>query len=177
MQALTEDQVRAALVNASPEERDRLTVPMSFVLADWDHLDFFAWPDPDNRGRGYVVVERDGVPTGWCCARHPVPFARGDVQPLPHDAARQPGRPVHGAAAGDAGSAATASAPTSARISDATRTCGLAAARAERGARERRPPHRRHAPRRGLRRARRGARLTSDAPGGVFCTGARRVRW
>ncbi|PZU27676.1 MAG: FBP domain-containing protein [Microbacterium sp.] len=64
MQALTEDQVRAALVNASPEERDRLTVPMSFVLADWDHLDFFAWPDPDNRGRGYVVVERGGVPTG-----------------------------------------------------------------------------------------------------------------
>ena len=57
MQALTEDQVRAALVNASPEERDRLTVPMSFVLADWDHLDFFAWPDPDNRGRGYVVVD------------------------------------------------------------------------------------------------------------------------
>ena len=64
MQALTEDQVRAALVNASLEERDRLTVPMSFVLADWDHLDFFAWPDPDNRGRGYVVVERGGVPTG-----------------------------------------------------------------------------------------------------------------
>ena len=59
MQALTEDQVRAALVNASPDERDRLVVPMSFVLADWDHLDFFAWPDPDNRGRGYVIVERD----------------------------------------------------------------------------------------------------------------------
>ncbi|WP_314432728.1 FBP domain-containing protein [Microbacterium lacticum] len=64
MQALTEDQVRTALVNASPDERDRLVVPMSFVLADWDHLDFFAWPDPDNRGRGYVIVERDGVPTG-----------------------------------------------------------------------------------------------------------------
>jgi len=64
MLPLTEDQVRAALVNASPEERERLAVPLSFVLADWDHLDFLAWPDPDNRGRGYLVVERDGDPTG-----------------------------------------------------------------------------------------------------------------
>lgn len=64
MQALTEDEVRAAIVNASPEERERLSFPMSFVLADWDHLDFVAWPDPEDRGRGYVVVERDGVPTG-----------------------------------------------------------------------------------------------------------------
>lgn len=64
MLPLTEDQVRAALVNASPAERERLAVPLSFVLADWDHLDFLAWPDPDTRGRGYVVVEREGVPTG-----------------------------------------------------------------------------------------------------------------
>ncbi|WP_431802991.1 FBP domain-containing protein [Microbacterium sp. bgisy203] len=64
MLPLTEDQVRAALVNASPDERDRMAVPLSFVLADWDHLDFLAWPDPDNRGRGYVVVEHEGVPTG-----------------------------------------------------------------------------------------------------------------
>lgn len=64
MLPLTEDQVRAALVNASPDERDRLAVPLSFVLADWDHIDFLAWPDPDARGRGYLVVEREGVPTG-----------------------------------------------------------------------------------------------------------------
>lgn len=64
MLPLSEEQVRAALVNASPEERERLAVPLSFVLADWDHLDFLAWPDPDTRGRGYVVVEREGEPTG-----------------------------------------------------------------------------------------------------------------
>lgn len=64
MQPLTEDQVRSALVNATPDERERLAVPLSFVLADWDHLDFFAWPDPTNRGRGYIVVERDGIATG-----------------------------------------------------------------------------------------------------------------
>ena len=64
MLPLTEDEVRAALVNASPDEKNRLSVPLSFLLADWDHLDFLAWPDPDTRGRGYLVVEREGVATG-----------------------------------------------------------------------------------------------------------------
>ncbi|MFT4213174.1 MAG: FBP domain-containing protein [Microbacterium sp.] len=64
MQPLTEDDVRAVLVNATADERERLTVPMSFVLADWDHLDFFAWVDPRTRGRGYVVIERDRAPIG-----------------------------------------------------------------------------------------------------------------
>lgn len=64
MLALTEDQVRAALVNATPDERARFAAPLSLVLADWDHLDFLAWTDPEFRGRGYVVVEHDGVPTG-----------------------------------------------------------------------------------------------------------------
>ena len=64
MLPLTNDQVRAALVNASPDERERLAVPLSFVLNDWDHLDFLAWPDPENRGRGYVIIEHGGEPTG-----------------------------------------------------------------------------------------------------------------
>lgn len=64
MLPLTEDQLRAALVNASDDERERLAVPLSIVVADWDHLDFLAWPDPDARGRGYLVVERAGSPTG-----------------------------------------------------------------------------------------------------------------
>lgn len=64
MLPLTDTQVRAALVNASPEERELLTLPLSFVVADWDHLDFLAWPDPDIRGRGYLVIESDGMPIG-----------------------------------------------------------------------------------------------------------------
>lgn len=64
MRALTEDQVRAALVNADAHERRQAAMPHDFPLADWDHLDFFAWPDPDARGRGYVVIERSGVATG-----------------------------------------------------------------------------------------------------------------
>lgn len=64
MLPLTEDQVRTALVNASRDEKERLAVPLWVLLADWDHLDFLAWPDPTTRGRGYVVIERSGIATG-----------------------------------------------------------------------------------------------------------------
>lgn len=64
MQALTENQVRESFVNAAPDERRVAAMPVDFMLVDWDHLDFFAWRDPRNRGRGYIVAERDGEPTG-----------------------------------------------------------------------------------------------------------------
>jgi len=64
MQPLTQEQVRAALVNAAPDELDRLELPVDFLLVDWDHLDFFAWRDPRTRSRGYVVAELGGEPTG-----------------------------------------------------------------------------------------------------------------
>jgi hypothetical protein len=64
MQPLTEDDVRAALVNAAPEELERVELPLDFLLVDWDHLDFLAWRDPRTRSRGYVVAELDGSPTG-----------------------------------------------------------------------------------------------------------------
>ncbi|ALJ21452.1 FBP domain-containing protein [Microbacterium sp. No. 7] len=64
MQPLTEDRVRDVLVNAKHDERERLAVPLEFVLADWDHLDFFAWRDPRTRSRGYIVAELSGEPVG-----------------------------------------------------------------------------------------------------------------
>jgi len=64
MQPLTEDQVRGALMNAAPDELDRVALPVDFLLVDWDHLDFLAWRDPRTRGRGYVVAEIGGQPTG-----------------------------------------------------------------------------------------------------------------
>lgn len=64
MHALTEDEVRESFVNAGDDERRVAGMPVDFLLADWDHLDFLAWRDPRNRGRGYVVIERDGVPRG-----------------------------------------------------------------------------------------------------------------
>jgi hypothetical protein len=61
---MTEDELRTALVNADADERRVVAMPPDFVLADWDHLDFFAWRDPRSRGRAYIVAERAGQPVG-----------------------------------------------------------------------------------------------------------------
>lgn len=63
MRPLTEDHLRAAFVNAEPDEVRLATMPHDFVLTDWDHLDFFAWRDPRAGKRGYLVAEREGEPT------------------------------------------------------------------------------------------------------------------
>lgn len=64
MQPLTEDVIRAAIVNATPDEIDQIEMPVNLFVADWPELDFFAWRDPVMARRGYVVVERDGEPVG-----------------------------------------------------------------------------------------------------------------
>ncbi|QEV99177.1 FBP domain-containing protein [Microbacterium caowuchunii] len=64
MRALTEDQLRAALVNAEAEELRHVAMPHDLALTDWDHQDFFAWRDPRSRGRAYLVAEPDGEPVG-----------------------------------------------------------------------------------------------------------------
>ena len=60
MRPLTEDDLRESFVNAGPDDISRVTVPADFPFADWDHLDFYAWRDPQARARGYVVAEIDG---------------------------------------------------------------------------------------------------------------------
>ncbi|KQM80620.1 FBP domain-containing protein [Agromyces sp. Leaf222] len=64
MQALTEAEVRGALRNASPGELAQLSLPVSFFVTEWAHLDAFAWRDPRISGRGYLVTELDGSPVG-----------------------------------------------------------------------------------------------------------------
>lgn len=64
MRPLTEEDVRSTFVNASPDELRLVSLPADFMLTDWDHLDFFAWRDPRTRGRGYVIAEVEGEPTG-----------------------------------------------------------------------------------------------------------------
>jgi len=64
MRALTEDEVRGSFINAMDDELRVVALPDDFLLTDWDHLDFLAWRDPRTRGRGYLVTERDGEPTG-----------------------------------------------------------------------------------------------------------------
>jgi len=64
MRPLTEDDVLASFVNAGPDDLRLVELPPDFALTDWDHLDFFAWRDPRSRGRGYIVTEQTGEPTG-----------------------------------------------------------------------------------------------------------------
>lgn len=64
MRPLTEDDIKASFVNATDDEVSRVSVPADFVLADWDHLDFYAWRDPGIRGRGYIVTETQGRAVG-----------------------------------------------------------------------------------------------------------------
>ncbi|MCD1268392.1 FBP domain-containing protein [Microbacterium sp. MEC084] len=64
MRPLTESELRGSFVNADPADVALMTLPHDFVLTEWDHLDFLAWRDPRSRGRGYIVAEVDGAPTG-----------------------------------------------------------------------------------------------------------------
>lgn len=64
MQPLTEDEVRESFANADANDVRMVALPHDFPLIDWDHLDFLAWRDPRTRGRGYLLVERDGRPRG-----------------------------------------------------------------------------------------------------------------
>lgn len=64
MKALTEDDARAALGNATDLERRQMSVPTAFLLYDWDHSDFVAWRDPKIPERGYILVQRDDAPVG-----------------------------------------------------------------------------------------------------------------
>lgn len=64
MRPLTEEDVHSSFVNAMDDELRLLALPSDFMLTDWDHLDFFAWRDPRSRGRGYVIAEVQGHPTG-----------------------------------------------------------------------------------------------------------------
>ncbi|WP_314505420.1 FBP domain-containing protein [uncultured Microbacterium sp.] len=64
MRQLTEEELRDAIANATDDELRVFASPLDFVLTDWDHLDFLAWRDPRNRGRGYLVGEIDGRPVG-----------------------------------------------------------------------------------------------------------------
>ena len=60
MRALTEEDAKATFVNADADELRVMAFPLGFLLADWDHLDFYAWRDPRTRSRGYLVAEVDG---------------------------------------------------------------------------------------------------------------------
>lgn len=64
MQALVESDIRTSLGNASEAELATLSLPVRFFVAEWAHLDAFAWRDPRIPARGYLVTELDGSAAG-----------------------------------------------------------------------------------------------------------------
>lgn len=64
MRPMTEGELLDSFVNATEEELRVASPPHDLPIVEWDHLDFLAWPDPHARGRGYIVAELDGEPTG-----------------------------------------------------------------------------------------------------------------
>ena len=64
MRPLTDDEIRASLVNGSVDEVETLSLPIDYLLIEWDHIDFLGWRDPKAPRRGYIVVEQDGEPVG-----------------------------------------------------------------------------------------------------------------
>ena len=78
MLQLTDQDIRASLVNASLRERKSLTLPAHFDALAWDNLDYLGWRDPKIPGNGYVFVELEDGPVGILLTQ-----AKGRMQTRP----------------------------------------------------------------------------------------------
>jgi len=63
MNALTEKQIRASLINASRREVTQAVLP-DLATLPWERLDYVGWRDRKAPLAAYVVLELDGEPTG-----------------------------------------------------------------------------------------------------------------
>lgn len=61
MTPLTEQQLRASLVNATRSERQRMIVP-DLAEVDWDRLEYLGWRDRKQPLSAYVVTTLDDAP-------------------------------------------------------------------------------------------------------------------
>src|SRR3954463_6845170 len=64
MEALTETQIRASLVNCSKGEAGRIKLPPGFPALPWADLDFLGWSDPGAPLRAVLVVPAPDGPIG-----------------------------------------------------------------------------------------------------------------
>ncbi|WP_432825103.1 FBP domain-containing protein [Dactylosporangium sp. CA-092794] len=60
MRPLTEPDIRAAFVNCSRGEAQRVHVPRDLAERPWDVLDFLGWRDPGAPDRAYLAAEHGG---------------------------------------------------------------------------------------------------------------------
>jgi hypothetical protein len=64
MKALTEDEIRASIVNAAPGEIDRMPLPGLHETV-WADREYLGWRDARARQLGYLVFWRDDTPLGF----------------------------------------------------------------------------------------------------------------
>ncbi|NEA66093.1 FBP domain-containing protein [Streptomyces sp. SID12488] len=64
MEPLTEQEIRAAFVNCTKGEAQRLSVPRDLADRPWEDLDYLGWRDAQAPDRAYLVTELDGRVTG-----------------------------------------------------------------------------------------------------------------
>ena len=64
VEALSEQEIRAAFVNCSKGEAKRLHVPRDLGGQPWEDLDFLGWRDPQAPDRGYLVADLGDGPVG-----------------------------------------------------------------------------------------------------------------
>lgn len=63
MHALSEQQIRASLVNTSRREAAQAILP-DLAQLDWSKLDYLGWHDPKRALESYVVLEVQDAPVG-----------------------------------------------------------------------------------------------------------------
>lgn len=56
MRPISEREIRAAFVNCTKGEAQRLAVPRDLATRPWDDLDFLGWRDPAAPERAYLVA-------------------------------------------------------------------------------------------------------------------------
>lgn len=63
MEPMTEAQIRASMVNASPDEALRMPLPGLHEVV-WSDREYLGWRDPGSASRGYLAYWRDDQPVG-----------------------------------------------------------------------------------------------------------------
>lgn len=63
MKPMTEDEIRASLVNAGPGEAEHMPLPGLHEVV-WADREYLGWRDPSSPQRGYLVTWREGEPVG-----------------------------------------------------------------------------------------------------------------
>lgn len=71
MKPLSERALRAAFVNCTKGEAQRLAVPRDLADRPWDDLDLLGWADPSNPARSYLVTEHGDRAVALVLAHQP----------------------------------------------------------------------------------------------------------